>query len=370
MKRLFLTFTCAVAAVAAMALPADTLTGFSYNKSAAAPAGNEWESPEALALNKLQPRAYAFSFSSVEAAKGVLPDRGASWKDLNGKWFFHWAATPDERPKDFFKPDFDIAEWDRVEVPGCWNVQGIQKDGTLKWGVPIYTNQKVIFQHQVAVDDWRGGVMREPTNKDWTTFKYRNEVGSYRRSFIWPVTWRKRRVFLNFDGVDSFFYLWVNGHYVGFSKNSRNTATFDITQFLDTKAPEQVIAVEVYRNSDGSFLEAQDMFRLPGIIRSVYLTSTPLVTLTDLVVRTKELRPYTYTLPSCLDTASVDKGTSAVITVESEIRNYGTKLAKDLTIDYKVWPVELYGDKTADAPIATLVADGLTSEIPLEGIVS
>ena len=368
MKRLFLTFTCAVAAVAAMALPADTLTGFSYNKSAAAPAGNEWESPEALALNKLQPRAYAFSFSSVEAAKGVLPDRGASWKDLNGKWFFHWAATPDERPKDFFKPDFDIAEWDRVEVPGCWNVQGIQKDGTLKWGVPIYTNQKVIFQHQVAVDDWRGGVMREPTNKDWTTFKYRNEVGSYRRSFIWPVTWRKRRVFLNFDGVDSFFYLWVNGHYVGFSKNSRNTATFDITQFLDTKAPEQVIAVEVYRNSDGSFLEAQDMFRLPGIIRSVYLTSTPLVTLTDLVVRTKELRPYTYTLPSCLDTASVDKGTSAVITVESEIRNYGTKLAKDLTIDYKVWPVELYGDKTADAPIATLVADGLTSEIPLEGI--
>ena len=347
-----LSFVCSMAAVVAMAaLPADTLVGFTYQKAPAAPAGNEWESPEALALNKLQPRAYAFSFSTVKDALGVLPDRGASYKNLDGKWFFHWAATPDERPKDFFKTDFNIAEWDKVDVPGCWNVQGIQKDGSMKWGVPIYTNQKVIFQHQVAVDDWRGGVMREPTNKDWTTFKYRNEVGSYRRTFIWPVTWRKRRVFLNFDGVDSFFYLWINGHYVGFSKNSRNTATFDITQYLDTKAPEQVIAVEVYRNSDGSFLEAQDMFRLPGIIRSVYLTSTPLVTLTDLVVRTKELN-----------------NDAATISVETEVRNYGTKAAKGLTVEYKVWPVELYGDKTSDAPIATLVADGLTSEIPLEGI--
>ncbi|MBQ7443850.1 MAG: discoidin domain-containing protein [Bacteroidaceae bacterium] len=369
MKRLILTSCLAAIASMAMALPADTLAGFTYDKTPAGPAGNEWESPQALALNKLQPTAYAFSFASVKDALGVLPDRGASWKSLDGKWFFHWAATPDERPKDFYKTDFDATEWGRIEVPGCWNVQGLQGDGTLKWGVPIYTNQKVIFQHQVAVDDWRGGVMREPTNHDWTTFKYRNEVGSYRRSFIWPVTWRKRRVFINFDGVDSFFYLWVNGNYVGFSKNSRNTATFDITRFLDPKAPEQLIAVEVYRNSDGSFLEAQDMFRLPGIIRSVYLTSSPMLALTDLQVRTKELTWASADGTTSADnTSSTAHSASAVVSVASEVRNYGSKVAKGLTIEYKVWPVELYGDKTAEAPIATLVADALTSEIPLKGI--
>ncbi len=358
MKRLILTSCLAAIASMAMALPADTLAGFAYDKTPAGPAGNEWESPQALALNKLQPTAYAFSFSSVKDALGVLPERGASWKSLDGKWFFHWAATPDERPKDFYKTDFDATEWERIDVPGCWNVQGLQKDGTMRYGVPIYTNQKVIFQHQVAVDDWRGGVMREPVNHDWTTFKYRNEVGSYRRTFIWPVTWTKKRVFLNFDGVDSFFYLWVNGHYVGFSKNSRNTATFDITRFLDPKAPEQLIAVEVYRNSDGSFLEAQDMFRLPGIIRSVYLTATPPVTLTDLVVRTKELTM----APGAADASS------AVIHVETAVRNYGSKVAKGLTVEYKVWPVELWGDKTASEPIATLSADALESDFTLDGI--
>ena len=114
--------------------------------------------------------------------------------------------------------------------------------------------------------------MRTPP-QDWTTYKHRNEVGSYRRFFTIPEKWDGREIYLNFDGVSSFFYLWVNGQYVGFSKNSRNTAAFNITPYLNKKE-ENLLAVEVYRNSDGSFLEAQDMFRLPGIFRSVYLTST------------------------------------------------------------------------------------------------
>ena len=114
--------------------------------------------------------------------------------------------------------------------------------------------------------------MRTPP-EHWTTYKDRNEVGSYRRTFTIPDNWNGREIYINFDGVDSFFYLWINGSYIGFSKNSRNTATFDITDFV--VKGENSVAVEVYRSSDGSFLEAQDMFRLPGIIRDTYLTSTP-----------------------------------------------------------------------------------------------
>ena len=102
-----------------------------------------------------------------------------------------------------------------------WNIFGIQKNGDLKYGVPIYVNQKVIFQHAVKIDDWKGGVMREP-NKDWIIYTYRDEVGSYKRTFDVPKNWDGRDIYMNFDGVDSFFYLWINGKYVGFSKNSRN----------------------------------------------------------------------------------------------------------------------------------------------------
>ena len=138
----------------------------------------------------------------------------------------------------------------------------------------------MIFQHQVAVGDWKGGVMREP-RKDWPTYKHRNEVGSYRRTFTVPAEWDGREVYLNFDGVDSFFYLYINGRYVGFSKNSRNLASFDISPYL--VKGENTVAVEVYRNSDGSFLESQDMFRLPGIFRTVALTAKPKVQVRDVV---------------------------------------------------------------------------------------
>ena len=318
------------------------LQGFAYELQPTAPQGNEWESPQALALNKEQPRAWGFHFSTEEAARGVLPERGAYWQSLDGTWKFHWAKQPDERAKGFEAPAYDVAAWDNIEVPGCWNVQGIQKDGSLKYGVPIYVNQKVIFEHQVAVGDWKGGVMRKPRNPQWTVNEYPNEVGSYRRTFTVPAAWNGRVVYINFDGVDSFFYLWINGHYVGFSKNSRNTASFDITRFLNKKG-ENVVAVEVYRNSDGSFLEAQDMFRLPGIFRSTYLTSVPEVELSDLIVRTTELN------------VDCNMGeTDAAICVESEIRSHSKKakaLPKGLSVEYKTYPLELYADDLAPAAL-------------------
>lgn len=242
------------------------LQGFAYGQKEA-PTGKEWETPEALSLNKEQPRAYFFSYKSTDAARRILPDeQGTYYLSLDGQWKFNWVGSPDRRPVGFESPDYNVESWDDIAVPGCWNVQGIQKDGSLKYGTPIYANQPYIFQHKVEVGDWRGGVMRTPPT-DWVTYRDRNEVGSYRREFVIPEDWKGQRVMLNFDGVNSFFYLWINGKYVGFSKNSRNTATFDITPYLRKGA--NVLAAEVYRSSDGSFLEAQDMWRLPGIFRSV-----------------------------------------------------------------------------------------------------
>ena len=306
----------------------DFLHGFLYGK-AVAPDGTEWQSPERLSLNKLHPRAHIFPFASADAARRVLPEGTDYFLSLDGTWKFHWRATPDERPKDFANPTFDVASWDDIRVPGCWNVQGLGPRGEMKYGVPIYVNQPVIFYHEVKKDDWRGGVMREPKDKRWTTYLYRNEVGSYRRSFTLPASWRGRQVVLNFDGVDSFFYLWVNGHYVGFSKNSRNTARFDVTPYL--REGENTVAVEVYRNSDGSFLEAQDMFRLPGIFRSTYLTAMPKMQISDLAVRTTEL------------------GQGAVVRIDRSLSNLTGIIKRGMTLTYSVYPVVLYGDATTDS---------------------
>ena len=206
---------------------AQNLKGFAYG-DVAAPTGGEWESPTELALNKEQPRGWFFTFANEESARKVLPEYSDYQMSLNGTWSFHWVGNPWERPENFYKTDYDVSAWDKVEVPMNWNVYGLQKDGSQKYGTPIYVNQPVIFKHSVAVGDWKGGVMREPA-KHHTTYKNRNEVGSYRRNFTVPAEWKGRQVYLNFDGVDPFFYLWINGKYVGFSKNSRNLAAFNIT---------------------------------------------------------------------------------------------------------------------------------------------
>ena len=301
------------------------LKGYQYAE-VQAPAGNEWESPGNLALNKEQPHAWFFPFQDLESARKVLPENSKYWLSLNGEWKFNWAPDPNSRPKDFYKPDFDVSGWDNIPVPSSWNIYGIQKDGSLKYGVPIYVNQPVIFKHAVKVDDWRGGVMRTPPT-NWTTYKHRNEVGSFRREFEVPEDWDGREVFISFDGVDSFFYLWINGVYVGFSKNSRNTASFNITKYLHKG--KNTVAAEVYRSSDGSFLEAQDMFRLPGIFRTVALYSTPKVQVRDLVV-----------IPDLDDTY-----TDGSLTIRADIRNFGKKTAKGYKLQYSLYANELYSDE-------------------------
>ena len=320
-----------------------TLGGYFYQQQAA-PTGWEWQSPDSVAVNKLQPHAWFFSFRNIEEARKVLPENSSFWKSLDGLWKFHWAPNPDERPKDFFRTDYDVSKWDDIKVPMNWNMAGLQRDGKNKYGDPLYSNQRVIFQHSwQPMNDWKGGVMRTPPT-DWMTYRNRNEVGSYRRTFSVPAHWKGQEIYLNFDGVDSFFYLYINGKYVGFSKNSRNLAEFNITPYLNKKGEENTVAVEVYRHSDGSFLESQDMFRLPGIFRTVALTAKPQVQISDIKA-----------IPDLDDTY-----THAKLHITAQLQNLSKKAIKGYTIQYSLYANRLYSDEN------TLLS-GITASAKLDG---
>lgn len=228
------------------------------------PTGNEWEQEQNLSLSKETARATFASFGDLKSALKILPEHSCFWRSLDGQWKFNWVKHPDERPKDFFQPSFDVSGWKEIAVPSSWQCQG--------YDVPVYSNQRYLFKR-----DWPR-VMGEPP-QNFTAFTNRNPVGSYRRDFEIPADWSGRDVFINFDGVDSFFYLWINGHYVGFSKDSRTPAAFNITKYL--QPGKNVLAAEVYRFSDGSYLECQDMWRLSGIFRSVSLQARPRTNIRD-----------------------------------------------------------------------------------------
>lgn len=328
MKKIILTTVVSALIAASPRAAAAVTEGYAFAARPATPDGTEWQSPGRLSLNKELPRATFHSFQSTEAARKVLAGNSDYWKSLDGRWKFRWTGNPWERDSTFQNPRRDLSGWDDIEVPSSWNVAGIGPDGSLRYGSPIYVNQPVIFQHTVAVDDWRGGVMRTPPDT-WTTFSHRNEVGQYRRTFTIPDNWRGREVFITFDGVDSFFYLWINGRYVGFSKNSRNAARFNITRFLHRG--ENTVAVEVYRSSDGSFLESQDMFRLPGIFRSVSLNAVPRVHISDFVV-----------IPDLADDQSAGR-----LDVTATVRNLGEKDARGYRVDCELFRCPLYDDSTS-----------------------
>ena len=338
MKLSILLLSCLVAHSAEAA---DRLSGFFYQQQGQ-PTGWEWQSPDSLACNKEQPHAWFFSFRDAEEARKVLPENSSYWKSLDGTWKFHWASQPDERPKDFYLTDYDVSKWDDIQVPLSWNMAGLQDDGNNKYGDPLYSNQRVIFQHAYRVNDWKGGVMRTPKT-NWMTYRNRNEVGSYRRTFTIPADWKGKEIFINFDGVDSFFYLYINGRYVGFSKNSRNLAEFDITPYLYKEGKENVVAVEVYRNSDASFLESQDMFRLPGIFRTVALTAKPKVYVRDFKA-----------IPDLDDTY-----TKASLHITTQIENLSKASIQNYTLEYSLYANRLYSDENSLVP-------GITAQVKLD----
>ncbi len=230
----------------------------------------DWENEQVVHINTEAPRATFVPFP--DAAMAVAGDRESSpfFRSLDGAWKFNWVPKPEDRPTNFFQTDFDDSTWKTIDVPSNWEMKG--------YGVPIYLGSGYPFK----MDPPR--VTEEPPT-NWTAYAQRDPVGSYRRTFELPADWAGRRVFIHFDGVESAFYLWVNGRRVGYSQGSRTPAEFDLTGYL--QAGTNRLAVEVYRWSDGSYLEDQDKWRLSGIFRPVYLYSTADARIRDFTVRTE-----------------------------------------------------------------------------------
>ena len=234
----------------------------------------DWENPQNLSQGREEARAFFVPFANrAEALKGKRSDSSLVLS-LNGNWKFNWVPSPEKRPVDFHKPEFDVSSWKEIDVPSNWQMRG--------YGTPMYCNQPY-----AVVRDWPR-VMTKPRNEHEAKYTIPNTepnaVGSYRRDIELPADWNGRQVFIRFDGVDSFFYLFINGQKVGFSKDSRVAAVFDITRYV--KPGKNVIAAEVYRFCDGTYLECQDMWRLSGIFRDVYMYSTPKVLVRDFFVHT------------------------------------------------------------------------------------
>ena len=222
---------------------------------------HDWENHHVLQIN-CEPARAAFTPFSVQ--KG---DRSMS---LDGTWKFRWTPVPGERIIDFYQTDFNDKDWKDFPVPANWEVNG--------YGTPIYVSAGYPFK----IDPPR--VMGEP-KADYTTYKERNPVGQYRRTFVLPVGWEADgQTFLRFEGVMSAFYVWINGERVGYSQGSMEPSEFNITDYL--KTGENQIALEVYRYSDGSYLEDQDFWRFGGIHRSIHLIHTPDVRMRDYTIRT------------------------------------------------------------------------------------
>ncbi len=238
----------------------------------------DWENPGVLGRNKEEPVCTRMPFPDTASAIRLPREQSPFHFSLNGDWKFHWAPNPGVRPEEFYAVTFDDSAWDTILVPANWEMEG--------YGTPIYLNVNYPFPAnppRIPHDD--------------------NPVGSYRRHFTAPEAWSGRQVFIQFGGVYSAFYLWVNGHKVGYSQESKTPAEFNITPYL--QEGENLLAVEVYRWCDGSYLEDQDMWRLSGIFRDVFLYSVAPLHISD------------YAIVSDLDAAYLD----ARLTVRATLRN-------------------------------------------------
>ena len=210
--------------------------------------GPDWEDPTMIGQNKEPGHCTLMPYADAASALEGRRETSRFYRSLNGKWKFNWVNKPADRPTDFYQSDYDVSDWAEIPVPSNWQMHG--------YGRPIYLNMTYPF----------------PANPPYIPHDY-NPVGSYRRTFDLPKAWDGREVFLHFDGVKSAFYVWINGKKVGYSQGSMTPAEFNVTPYL--QPGKNVIAAEVYRWSDGSYLEDQDMWRLSGIYRNVYLFATP-----------------------------------------------------------------------------------------------
>ena len=222
----------------------------------------DWEDNHVLQINREPARAYFMPFAQQ------MGDRQLS---LNGTWKFHWTKTPEERVLDFYRTDYDCSNWADFPVPANWEV-----NKTHRYGTPIYASAGYTFKIDPPY------VTKEP-KRTYTAYEERNPTGQYKRTFLLPDGWTSDQTFLRFEGVMSAFYVWINGQRIGYSQGSMEPSEFNVTTYL--KPGQNTIAIEVYKYSDGSYLEDQDFWRFGGIHRDVLLYHTPNVRLRDVAVR-------------------------------------------------------------------------------------
>jgi beta-galactosidase len=269
----------------------------------------EWENEQVFAVNREPAHSTYIPYPSVESLKSDVyfdnpweTPQSSFYRSLNGTWKFHWVKQPSERPVNFYKPNYDVSSWAEIPAPSTMEMLG--------YGTPVYTNITYPFKNKPAL------ILPE---KGYTSEKEPNPVGSYRRTFNIPAHWVGKEIFLHFDGVYSGFYVWINGKKAGYSEGSNNDAEFDITRYVEQG--ENTVAVEVYKWTDGSYLEDQDMFRLSGIHRDVYLYATPKTHIRDYFLK-----------------AEFPDGdlTSALFQIETTLKNYDTKASGVSSIEVEL----------------------------------
>ncbi|MFT3902398.1 MAG: glycoside hydrolase family 2 TIM barrel-domain containing protein [Niabella sp.] len=258
----------------------------------------EWENETIFAVNKEIGHVTYIPYPDVAKLKEDprfeqpwLESKSPYYFSLNGKWKFNWAKQPSERPVEFYKPGYDVSKWKEIPVPSNWEMLG--------YGTPIYTNITYPYANRPPL------ILPQ---KGYTSEKEPNPVGSYRRTFTIPSDWNNKEVILHFDGVYSGMYVWVNGEKAGYSEGANNDAEFNITKYL--KKGQNSLAVEVYRWTDASYIEDQDMFRVSGIHRDVFLYAVP------------KVHVYDYNLESRFNGDDFSKGT---FSVKALLRNYDSK---------------------------------------------
>jgi len=228
---------------------------------------NDWENPHFLSENREPAHTFFVPFESFEKAISSTNDKSVYYKSLNGKWKFNWVKSPEQRPVDFYKPEFNDTEWKEIDVPANWELNG--------YGIPIYVNHPYEFTKNPSPPDIPDGY---------------NPVGSYRTKFTVPANWKNNDVIIHLGAVKSAFYIWLNGKKVGYSQGAKTPAEFNLTPYL--QKGENLLALEVYRWSDGSFLECQDFWRISGIERDIFLYTRPKTFIEDFFVKTDLDRDY------------------------------------------------------------------------------
>ena len=210
---------------------------------------NEWLNPEVNEVNRYPMHTAYFAYENLDLAEEGIPQSSRNYLSINGQWKFNWVADADQRPTGFFRTDYNDRGWDDIPVPGIWELHG--------YGAPLYVNIPYAWNNQ-----FKNNPPQVPVEG--------NHVGSYRREIVVPAEWRGKDIIAHFGSVTSNLYLWVNGKYVGYSEDSKLEAEFDLTRYLKP-GERNLIAFQVFRWCDGTYLECQDFWRLSGVARDCYL---------------------------------------------------------------------------------------------------